>query len=76
MEEKNQQAFFYMLLSRCKQDCLYYLGHGNRHNKHLFYWDVKKHINKMRELYNILNEKPEWLTLEQINQFERDMLTK
>ncbi len=63
----------YMLLGRLQQDCEYYLGHGNRAKKHLWALDEAGQIAKMRELYANLPEKPEWLTLEQIDDYERKM---
>lgn len=63
----------YMLLSRLKQDCDYYLGYGNRAEKHLWAGDADSQVAKMRELYAVLPEKPEWLTAEQIDEYERRM---
>ena len=64
----------YMLLSRLKDDCEYYLGFGNRDAKHaLWARDEQKHIDKMRELYDKVNPKPEWLTIEQINEYAKNM---
>ena len=65
--------FDYMLLSRLKQDCDYYLGYGNRAEKHLWAGDVDSQVAKMRELYAALPEKPEWLTADQIDEYERRM---
>lgn len=66
--------FDYMLLSRLQQDCEYYLGCGNRAKKHLWAGDEVSQIQKMKELYNALPEKPEWLTLERIEQYEAEMV--
>ena len=66
----------YRLLSRCKQDCEYFLGYGGRCDKHLWAGNPKDHIAKMRELYSIVPEKPEWLSLEQIDEYERRMLAE
>lgn len=35
--------------------------------------DEQKHIDKMRELYNMVNPKPGWLTAEQINNYAKQM---
>lgn len=66
----------YMLLGRLKSDCEYYLGYGNRCKNRLYYRDEQEHINKMKELYNHFadDEKPEWLTWEQILHYEELML--
>ncbi|WP_434716079.1 LPD11 domain-containing protein [Paraburkholderia sp. A3RO-2L] len=67
-------TFDYQLLARLQQDCEYYLGHGNRAKKHLWAGDEAEQIAKMKELYEGLSEKPEWLTLEQIAQYEAAMI--
>lgn len=69
-------AFKYMLLDRMKSDCKYYLGSGNRLNKYLWAGSVSEHIACMRALWNSFTEegKPEWLTLEQIADFENAMI--
>lgn len=64
---------YYMLLSRLQQDCNYYLGHGNRHPNSLWAHDEQQQIDKMRELYNMLPEKPEWITIEDIDNYAREM---
>lgn len=63
----------YMFLDRMKQDCKYFLGNGNRNTKYLFGNSVKEHIESMKELYNSLKEKPEWLSMEDIEEFEKKM---
>ncbi len=63
----------YRLLDRLRQDCDYYLGSGERAEKHLWAGDVEKQIAKMRELYRQLPEKPEWLTEQDIDEYERRM---
>jgi len=67
-------TFDYQLLGRLQQDCDYYLGHGNRAKKHLWAGDEAAQIAKMKEIYEGLPEKPEWLTLEQIAQYEAAMI--
>lgn len=57
--------FEYMLLNRLQHDCNYYLGH-----------DEQKQIDKMRELYDLLPVKPEWLTREQIDEYAARMNVK
>lgn len=63
----------YMLLDRLKQDCKYFLGNGNRAEKHLWAGNVNDQIAKMKELYNKLPEKPEWLSMEDIENYEKEM---
>jgi len=69
-------SFRYRMLSRLKMDCEYYLGHGNRQAKHLCYQDAEEHIMQMKQIWNMLPDsgKPEWLTMEQIEQYEKEML--
>ena len=66
----------YRLLARCKADCLYFLGYGNRKEKYLWGKNVKDHIQQMRDLLQIVPEEPVWLTKEDINDFERKMLSE
>lgn len=73
---KQGNAFNYQLLSRLQQDCEYYLGHGNRSKKHLWALDEAAQIKKMKELYEGLREKPEWISLEEIERYERSMIAK
>ena len=69
--------FNYMLLSRLQQDCNYYLGYGGKDAKHcLWARDEQAQINKMRELYDLVPEKPEWLTREQIDAYAAQMGVK
>lgn len=69
-------SFNYQMLGRLQSDCEYYLGFGNRCKEHLYYKDEQEHIDKMKELYNSFpnDEKPEWLTYEQILAYEKSMV--
>ena len=68
--EHNQE---YRLLDRLRSDCEYFLGAGNRAEKHLWTGSVRAQISKMRELYDTLPEKPEWLTKETIDDYAERM---
>lgn len=70
---KTAQSDDYMLLDRLRSDNDYFLGNGGRSEKHLWAGNVDDQIAKMRELWNGLDEKPEWLTEEQIDDYERRM---
>ena len=72
---ENKNRFNYMMLDRLRSDCDYYLGNGNRSKKRLYYDDEQKHIDRMKELYDGFpaDEKPEWLTYEQILDYEKAM---
>ena len=66
--------FEYRQLSRLKSDCDYFLGAGGRHERHLSEGgSITKQIARMRELYGLLPEKPEWLTAEDIDRYEAEM---
>lgn len=76
LEENYAQT--YRMLSRLRQDAEYFLGNGNGHAKYLWGITVADNIKEMRKLYNELpeGEKPEWLTLEDIDRYEKEMLAK
>ena len=63
----------YVLLDRLRADCDYFLGAGGRSEKHLWTGNVHVQIKKMRELYDALPEKPEWLTAEAIDRYAAQM---
>lgn len=75
---KREIQFRYMMLDRMRQDCAYYLGNGNRLTKYLWAGDEVKHIACMKSLWNSFpeGEKPEWLTYEQILEYEKEMCPK
>ena len=63
----------YRLLDRLRADCEYFLGAGNRAEKHLWAGSVYAQIVKMRGLYDALPQKPEWLTKEMIDDYAERM---
>lgn len=65
----------YMLLSRMKQDCVYYLN-GHKLDKFLWAGNPKDQIECMKWLYNSFSEdkKPEWVSLEDIEKYEKEMI--
>lgn len=73
-----EKAFEYSMLSRLKSDCDYFLGNGNGYEGHLWAHSVEAQIKEMRKRWNAFaeDEKPEWLTMEQIDEYERQMLEK
>lgn len=66
-------SFQYQLLGRLRSDCDYFLGAGQRNEKHLWAGSVQAQISKMRELYDAMPEKPKWLTAEDIERYEKQM---
>jgi hypothetical protein len=65
----------YQLLDRLRSDCDYYLGNGNRSEKHLWAGNVDAQIKKMKELWNGFpkDAKPEWLSMNDILSYENKM---
>ena len=75
-EDKNdRKEFNYMLLDRLRDDCEYFLNHGNGYEPNLWAGDIDSQISKMKKLYNSFadDEKPEWITIEDINNYEKKM---
>ena len=70
------EGYPYAMLDRMKSDCEYYLGYGNRSSKYLWAKDPKQHIEIMKAIYNRLDPKPEWLTIDKINEYEKSMLSE
>ncbi len=73
-----EMEFNYMMLDRLRVDCEYYLGNGNRYKKHLWAGDEEEQIKEMKRLYNSFTDdkKPEWLTWEQILEYEKQFAEK
>lgn len=71
-------SFKYQLLGRMVQDCKYYLGNGNRLNKYLWADNPKEHIEIMKMIYRSFtdDQKPEWVAMKDIENFERKMCSK
>lgn len=69
------ETFRYQMLSRLKMDCDFFLGNAKFHEPHLWAGSVAGQIETMKALWNKFPEdaKPEWLTWEQIEKYERDM---
>lgn len=72
---KHDEESRYQLLSRMQSDCKYFLGHGNRCEKHLWGQDVDAHIAYMKALWLSfpVGQKPEWLSFEEIEVYEKRM---
>lgn len=65
--------FQYMMLDRLRSDCKYFLGDGARNTSVLWHKSVDAHIAAMKEFWNAVDEKPTWLTMADIEYFEREM---
>ena len=68
------ERFRYQLLDRMRIDCDYFLGYGNRQTKYLWAGNESEQIEYMKSLWNSFDEKPEWLTWEEILQYEKELL--
>lgn len=73
-ESDNPQKHKYMMLGRLQSDCDYFLGNGKGSEKVLYYDSIEEHISEMKKLWNELDVKPEWLSMEDINEYEEKML--
>ena len=69
----DEHTYLYMLLARLKMDCEYWLNYGNKSNKHLWAGTPEKQIAKIKELYQQVPVKPEWLSIEKIHEYEQQM---
>lgn len=62
--------FRYQMLDRMRQDCDFYLS-VSKNKEYLWAYDEAKHIRYMKVLWNSLDEKPEWLSYEDILEYEK-----
>lgn len=72
--EESPYRYEYMMLDRLKSDCNYVLGAGGPGAvRQMWAGAVGEQIAEMRRLWDKLPEdsKPEWLTMEQINEYEQ-----
>lgn len=68
----------YMFLGRMQADCKYFLSGGNYYNKFLWANSPEKQIEYMKWLYNSFpdDKKPQWISMEEIEDYERQMVGK
>ena len=67
--------FRYMMLSRLKLDCDYYLNHGKCSANQLW---ARNEVDQIKNMFALLNtfdeeDKPEWLTKDEIVDYARRM---
>lgn len=74
---KSEKRFRYMMLDRMRQNREYYFRIGGNANV-LWPKDEKQHINNTKDIWNSFddNDKPEWLTMEEIDEFASRMGVK
>ena len=72
---KYEPRFRYMMLDRLRQDCNYYFANGGRNPHCLWADDEAEQIKTMRAIWNTFpaEDKPEWLTWEDIEDFAKRM---
>jgi len=70
---ERDEKFRYQLLDRMRSDCDYYLGNGRVFGNHLWAGTVPEQIKAMKAIWNSFEEKPEWLTWAQIEDYEKKM---
>lgn len=75
---RSPYEFQYMMLARWKADCDYFLGAGNACERQLYHGSVETICDAMEKQWEAFpeNEKPEWLTLDQIKEYRSSMLKK
>lgn len=75
LDQNNE--YKYQMLSRLQCDCLYFLGNGNCHEKHLWANNLDNHILAMKMIYESFNEqdKPVWINNEMIDLYKDQMWT-
>lgn len=76
--ENSSTKFKYQLLSRMKSDCNYYLGYGNRNKNCLWSGSEEQQIIDMKSLLESFDRpnKPDWLTIMDIWEYEIKMVNK
>jgi hypothetical protein len=73
-EVENPQKHQYMMLGRLQSDCDYFLGWGKGSVRNLYYDNIPEHIAEMKKLWDMLNIKPEWLSYDDILDYEEKMI--
>lgn len=69
------KKFQYQMLGRLQSDCEYYLGYGNKSPDILWANSEKEQIKAMKNIWLSFSEeeKPAWLTWDQILEYEKAM---
>ncbi|MFL1672490.1 LPD11 domain-containing protein [Paenibacillus dendritiformis] len=73
--KENPYVFNYMMLDRLRSDCDTHLAVWNKYRRQLKEDEIKSTIEEMKKLYNSLphDAKPEWLTWDDILNYEKLM---
>lgn len=67
-----EPKFYYMLLGRLQRDCNYLIDSSHSADT-LWAHDIDDQINLMYALYDIVPEKPQWITIDEIAELEDKM---
>jgi hypothetical protein len=72
---KYEPKFRYMMLSRMKMDCDYYIRMGTNNPKHLWAQDEQAQIENMVTLWKTFEpeDRPEWLTWNEMVDYARKL---
>jgi hypothetical protein len=70
---ENPQRHTYMMLSMYKSRVEFFLDWGKGNVKELKEESIDAHIEEMKSMWNSLVEKPEWLTMKQIDNYHERM---
>jgi hypothetical protein len=71
--EESSQQFDYMMLNRLQSDCEYFLNWGGGSERVLHQGNIEGQIAEMKKIWNRLRTKPEWLSMEEISDYENKM---
>lgn len=73
--KRNKNELQYGMLDRLRSDCDYYLGYGRRNPDFLYEKSEEAHIETMKNIWKSFPQegKPEWLTWEQVLEYEKKM---
>ena len=73
--QTRDSKFCYQLLDRMRQDCEYYIRNDFKTGNCLWAGDQKRQIEIMKFIWSSFsdNDKPEWLSWEEILEFEKKM---
>lgn len=74
--DTNRPQFLDMLLGRMVEDCRYYLGFGHRNSRNLWAGNEAEQIKVMTALYYCAPERPAWVTIEDINNYRKQMCNR
>ena len=62
------------MLGRLQMDLEYFLGNGNRNERHLYYLNAREHIKEMINLWKSLPKKPMWLRANKLIKYKKLVL--